>query len=372
MSIRFISTSAAVIVALSASSLFAAEENAKTHYSGAVFVQTNNTNANEILRFARKANGSLISVGSTRTGGRGSGGTIDPLGSQNSLLLTQDGGFLLAVNSASGTISSFEVEGSNLELVDVCASGGSAPNAIAQWGNLVYVLNVAGNSSVVGFRLEDGRLHQVPKSTAYLSTAISGGSSVNFTPDGKYLLAAERVTGNIDIFPVNADGTLGTPVIKKDPGLFDLTIAPSGAVISLEPGSGTGVITSSIVSGGLLSVLETQSNPDSGTCWDVVTPDGKWVYTANTSSDTISGFGLTGPGFLSLINPTEIVAKLTPGSKALDLAVSSDSKYLYSINANVGGVGIWNINSDGTLTAQTFVPLPASDAAAGFNGIAAY
>ena len=36
----------------------------------------------------------LVSLGSASTGGRGSGGNLDPLGSQNSLLLSQDGGFL--------------------------------------------------------------------------------------------------------------------------------------------------------------------------------------------------------------------------------------------------------------------------------------
>ncbi len=176
---------------------------------------TNNDTSNQILRFGREKTGALVFVGSSHTGGRGSGGTIDPLGSQNSLLLTQDEGFLLAVNSASGTISSFRVNGSSLELADVEPSGGSAPNALAQWGDLVYVLNVAGNSNVVGFRLEDGNLRRIPKALSYLSTALSGGSSVNFTPDGKFLLATERVTGKIDVFPVNTDGTLELRLSRK-------------------------------------------------------------------------------------------------------------------------------------------------------------
>ena len=76
---------------------------------------------------------------------------------------------------------------------------------------------------------------------------------------------------------------------------------------------------------------------------------------------------------LGTINATNVAAKLTPGSKALDLAVSADGKYLYSTNAGNGSVGIWTINqTSGALTAQTFVTLPASDASAGFNGIAAY
>ena len=367
--------SLATVATLFVSPLFSAtsEGPGRHQYAGAVFVMTNNNESNHILRFGRQANGALVPLGSTRTDGRGSGGTVDPLGSQNSLLLTADGGFLLAVNSASGTLSSFEVEGADLELRDVKSTGGSAPNAIAQWGNLVYVLNVAGNSNVVGFHLEDGQLIRIPGATSYLSTAISGGSSISFTPDGKFLIATERVTNKVDSFPVNADGTLGTRVSSTDPktGLFLLRISSNGIAVSLEPGSG--VVTASIVNpDGSLTAVSTASDTDGGTCWNVFTPDGKFVYAADTAGDTISGFSVSGAGLLVPINSTNVAAKLTPGSKALDLAVSYDGKYLYSTNAGNGSVGIWTIKADGTLTAQTFVMLPATDAAAGFQGIAAY
>ena len=244
MPIRCICTSTALLAALTVASVLGqASENRGSHntYAGAVFVMTNNVSNNQILRFGRMAGGALVSLGSTSTGGRGSGGTVDPMGSQNSLLLTKDAGFLLAVNEASGTVSSFEVDGTSLELVDVESSGGSAPNAIAQWGNLVYVLNEVGNASVVGFHLEDGHLKRIANGIGYLSTALSGGSSVSFTPDGKFLIVTERVTNKVDSFPVNADGTLMASVVKADPeaGLFLLAIAPSGVAISLEPGSGT-------------------------------------------------------------------------------------------------------------------------------------
>lgn len=378
MSIRCISTSAALLAALSMSSAFGApggSESRSAHPSnaGAVFVMTNSNSGNQILRFGRKANGSLVSLGSTHTGGRGSGGTVDPLGSQNSLLLTQDRGFLLAVNSASGTISSFEVEGSDLELRDVASSGGSAPNAIAQWGDLVYVLNVAGNSNVTGFHLIDGRLVRIPGAVGYLSTAVSGGSSVSFTPDGKFLIVTERVTNRVDSFPVNADGTLATPVVKADlsKGLFLLAISPGGIAVSLEPGSG--IVTASMIgTDGTLTALSTAADTDGGTCWNVFTPNGKYMYAADTAGDTISGFTLSGSGIIAPIGATNTAAHLTPGSKALDLAVSFDGNYLYSTNAGNGSVGIWTINADGTLTAQAPVALPSVDAAAGFQGIAAY
>src|SRR5215472_13445502 len=66
--------------------------------SGAVFVMTNAAERNEIIAYKRNADGSLSEGRAFRTGGRGSGGTTDPLGSQGSLTLSQDHSILLAVN----------------------------------------------------------------------------------------------------------------------------------------------------------------------------------------------------------------------------------------------------------------------------------
>ena len=78
---------------------------------GAVFVMTNSANGNQIESYARHADGSLQWIASFATGGNGSGGTIDPLHSQGSLILSQDHRHLFAVNAGSGTISSFRVDG---------------------------------------------------------------------------------------------------------------------------------------------------------------------------------------------------------------------------------------------------------------------
>ena len=57
--------------------------------SGAVFVMTNAAERNEVIAYKRNADGSLEEGRSFPTGGRGSGGTTDPLGSQGSLSLTR-------------------------------------------------------------------------------------------------------------------------------------------------------------------------------------------------------------------------------------------------------------------------------------------
>lgn len=178
--------------------------------TGAVFVMTNSASRNEIVTYKRNLDGSLEQGSRFSTGGRGSGGLTDPLGSQGSLTLTTDRSFLLAVDAGSGTVSVFRVDGAGLSLVDRIACGGSEPVAVAQRGNLVYLLNAGGSSNVVGFRLAfNGKLRPIEKSIAFLTTANSGAASLAFSPDGQFLLVTEKLTNSVDAFRVRPDGTLG-------------------------------------------------------------------------------------------------------------------------------------------------------------------
>jgi 6-phosphogluconolactonase len=131
----------------------------------------------------------------------------------------------------------FLVRGSHLTLVDKVLSGGAEPNAVAQHGNLVYVVNVGGSSNVVGFRLNAaGRLTQIPNSIRFLTTNNSEAASLAFSPDGQFLLVTERATNNIDVFRVQGDETLGPIVINQnsDPGTFAVTFSANGAALVAE------------------------------------------------------------------------------------------------------------------------------------------
>jgi 6-phosphogluconolactonase (cycloisomerase 2 family) len=345
--------------------------------AGAVFVMTNGADNNEVIAFDRSANGTLAERNHFDTGGRGSGGVTDPLESQGSLTLSQDHSLLFAVNSGSGTVSVFKVLGSTLLLVDKEATGGSAPVAVAQWNNLVFVLNQGGPGSVVGFRLGGGGpLQRIKNSTAFLSGNATGGASISISPDGQFVLVTERLANTIDAFRVQPNGTLGPIVVDANPapGTFSLAFAPNGKAIVSETGpagaSGASAVSSYGVGadGKLTPVSQSVPAFADANCWNVLTPDGTRVYTSNAASASISGFNIAKDGTLTGIGST-VVGNNPPGSTNLDIAVTADGKYLYTTNSGTGSVGIFRIESDGTLTSLG----QAGDLSkmSGFNGIAA-
>ena len=64
----------------------------------AVYILTNDNVKNEVLTYQREYNGQFLLRDRVATGGRGSGGTTDPLQSQGSLTLSGDHNLLFAVN----------------------------------------------------------------------------------------------------------------------------------------------------------------------------------------------------------------------------------------------------------------------------------
>jgi 6-phosphogluconolactonase len=344
----------------------------------AVFAMTNSVEGNQIIAYSRAADGSLIERNHFPTGGRGSGGTTDPLGSQGSLTLSQDHSLLFAVNAGTGDLSVFRVNGANLEVLQVVSSGGSAPVAVAQHGSLVYVINFAGNSNVVGFNLnEDGRLVMIPNSIRYLSASNTGPSSLAFSPDGRFLLLTEKVTNNIDVFSVNSDGTLSQPKITPDPipGIFDVVFSPDGAALIVQTGGASNANVSSVSSylvqddGTLFPVTGSVPTLGNATCWIALTPNGQFAFTSNTLSSSISGFAIGGSGTVTAL-PGTVVASLPTGSNNLDIAVSDDARFVYTMNTGAGTIGIFAVQPNGSLRVIGFAS--GLSAHSGFEGLAAF
>jgi len=341
-----------------------------------VFVMSNNADRNEVIAFQRESNGNYRRS-DFATFGRGTGGVNDPLESQGSLVLSTDHSLLLAANAGSGDITVFRVHRGLLAFSERIPSGGSQPVSIAQRGKSVYVLNSGGAGSVVGFSLDqNGHLHRIANSTAFLSANATGGASISISPDGEFVAVVERIANKIDTFRVNPDGTLGNAVVTPSPGpgAFSAQFAPDGKLIVSETGpgnipDGSAISSYTVLPNGFLSaVSQSVATDGAANCWNAISPDGSRVYASNAGSSNIAGFSIGQGGELTPLNGT-IVGSNPDGSTNLDVAISGDGKFLYSLNGKVGSIGVFAIQPSGTLSEVT--QIEGLSQAAGFNGIAA-
>jgi 6-phosphogluconolactonase len=342
-----------------------------------LFVLSNDNVKNEVLTYQLGYNGQFDLRVRAATGGRGSGGTTDPLQSQGALTLSGDHNLLFAVNSASGTVSSFHLIDGLPVLVDVQTSGGAFPVAVAEHNGTVYVLNAGGSGAVEVLKSDgSGRLHDVAGSTAFLTGSNSGASSISVSPNGQWLVVIEKASNSIDLFPIHPDGTLGAVANNKSmtPGVFATAFTPNGQLVISENQPSSGSDTSSISSytinsnGSLTAVSQSLPTYGNGNCWNVITPNGKWVYVDNAGTFTVAGFSISSNGTLSPIAST-IVSTLPQGVNNLDITTSADGKYLFNLLSGTGAIGVFTISSDGTLNQLGDIEgLPKT---AGFNGIAA-
>jgi 6-phosphogluconolactonase (cycloisomerase 2 family) len=92
-------------------------------------------------------------------------------------------------------------------------------------------------------------------------------------------------------------------------------------------------------------------------CWVVITGDGKYAYTTNTGSNSISSYRIATNGQLRLLAS----AAGETGSAPIDMALSWDSQYLYSLDSGSDAISGFRVHADGSLEKIDFVEgLPAS------------
>ena len=108
-------------------------------------------------------------------------------------------------------------------------------------------------------------------------------------------------------------------------------------------------------------------NTETAPCWLATTKNGRYLFTANTPDDSLSAYRVAPDGRLSLVDPGGRTGETPPGSNPLDIAISGDGRYLYTLNIGAGTIGTFRIDPHGGLTLTDLVGgLPA-----GVNGLAA-
>jgi 6-phosphogluconolactonase (cycloisomerase 2 family) len=377
------SSKSLLIALLSGAAALAGPSAAGAATRGAVYTETNQPDANQVVVLARGADGGLTVVQRINTGGVGELHNPpfpqDHLDANNEVELTADGKLLFAVNAGDNTVSSFKVgKTGKLTYADKQPTGGEHPVSIDSHKGLLYALNEldpAGHD-ISGLRYSaDGKLTPIPNSIKSLASPFAADNGfgfsapladqIIFTPDGKALIVPERTSnsfkGQLDVFPLGSDGTPGTVQVSQSNefipfGLaFDtrghLLVANGGTPLVMPPAAAfAGGGSSYSLSGTSLTPIGGPvSSHALGTCWVVVAKSGKFAYMSDQNSLEISRFRIAKSGKLTLVDNVPTTAP------PADIALSADSRYLYGLNVlNANGnhgatIDGWKIRRDGSL-----------------------
>ena len=345
--------------------------------TGAVYTMTNSASSpNEVLVFHRLTGGALSFGGAYETGGAGSG---DGLGNQGGVVLSDDGHWLLVVNAGSDELSLFGVTRRGLVLRDTAPTGGRRPISVAVHQNLAYVVHAGGAvgdvDSLTALTIDpSGSLTPLPSSSRPLSAASTGPAQVGFSPSGDFVVVTEKGTSLIDVFPLDQDGYAGLPTLNASSGQtpFAFSFGPRGLLVVSEVFGGAedaGAVSSYRLmrDGSLVSLDPSVPNTETAPCWLVVTPGGRFAYTTNTPDDSLSGYRVGFDGRLELLTPGGRTGEPGPGTRPLDMDLSDDGRFLYTLNIGANTISAFRIlPQGGLLHLGQFPGIPA-----GVNGLAA-
>jgi len=324
---------------------------------------TNAAAGNAVLVFNRSVEGQLTPAGVFPTGGLGTGGG---LGNQGALAMDERKGFLFVVNTGSNSISVFRIREGDLQLVDVVASHGSRPISLTVNRKTLYVLNNGGagggSDTIAGFKIRnDGHLAPIIAGLP-LSAPSVGPAQIGFDHEGEILLVTEKTTNRLDLFTVDDDGIAHGPRVVPSAGEtpFGFAFGKRGQVFVSEAFGGA-------ANAGAMSSYETEddaletiaaavNDKQTAPCWVVVTNDGRFAYTTNTGSGTVSGYRIAFDGSLQLLNVNGQTAITGNGSSPIDAALSNDSRFLFVLTPGSQNIQGFGVSPDGALIPVSNAP----------------
>jgi 6-phosphogluconolactonase len=338
---------ASAVASVLALSLIGASASATT-----VYTETNNAGGNAIQIFRTGPSGALNAVGMVSTGGLG---TSAGLGNQGALALSSDDRWLIAVNAGSNDISTFAVGANTLTLVDRVSSGGTMPVSVTLHDNLLYVLNAGGSGNIAGFRVTaNGHLSSIARSSRPLSSTTAGAAQVSFDNEGETLVVTEKGTNRISLYALEQGRAAGpTPFPSNGMTPFGFAFDRRNTLLVSEAfgGRANASALSSYDIGDeppTLNVIDgSVPTAQTAACWVIVARRGRYAYTTNTGSGSVTGFRVGRNGNLSRLS-VDGRTGITGGGPT-DGATTPDGQTLFVLSPSIGAIVSFQVQADGSL-----------------------
>lgn len=301
----------------------------------------------------------------------GVGGTIGGVGTTAIVYVT---------NSESNNVSGYTINPSTGGLATVPGSpfgNVSAPSAmvVSSDGFFAYAANSQANN-VTAFRVgTNGALLLTTSTPTTLNPALVGTAprALAISRDSRFLYVANSGSDSVTVFGIGTGGVLTrvpqatgnpNPVPAGGSSPIALAISPTGRFLYVANSASDTVTAFQVETSGLLTQVlaagpGTNPVPVSGTKPTALamSSNGQFLYLTNGASNTVTAFRVETSGLLTLIPPTGSNPVSTSGDTPNGIAVASNGANLYIANGG-GNVSTFAIGGNGLLT-----PVPASGSA---------
>jgi 6-phosphogluconolactonase (cycloisomerase 2 family) len=149
-------------------------------------------------------------------------------------------------------------------------------------------------------------------------------------------------------------GYAGAPNVQPSAGMtpFGFAFDKRGRLIVSEAFGGAtdaSAMSSYALSGDgtITPISASVKTTETAACWVVVTKNGRYTYTTNTGSNSITGYRIGSEGSLSLLDAD---GKTAPtGATPIDMALAKGSRILYALAGGVPQIDGFAVNADGSL-----------------------
>jgi DNA-binding beta-propeller fold protein YncE len=308
--------------------------------------------------------GAAVMSGSTGAFASVFGAPFSDPSQPSAVAATPDGKVLFVANFQTNTVSGFDigVDGSLTPLVpataacSASASTGTQPVKIAVHpnGTLIYTAN-QGSNDITAIRFDTALTCLVP---ANGSPFAAGGvvRSVAIDRTGNLLFAV--TDSGLNVFTID-DSTTGVLTSVSTGNfasgtLLNVTTSPvADLVYASDGGNGNQIFGATVnTTTGALTPVPGSPFPAGGQpAAMAIDPLGKFLYSANSTTNQIAGFNIGPSGALTQMAGSPFADANGP----VDIAVDASAKFVVTANGGSGTIASFSIDATGALTpASTF------------------
>jgi hypothetical protein len=313
---------------------------------GAVYFLFNPNGLNSVEAFSRNSTTGFVTyLGSFPSGGNGSAAIQ---GSQSHAVVA-NGSFLYAVNSGSGSFSTFRLDADGRPtLLATASSNGTRPVSIAIHGNLLFVLNqgivaapdvVPVDASIRGFLINSSGIPSpIVPDVAFSFASADAPSDVFFTGNGLRLAVLKSGAKAVETFDVAPSGALSnnqTVSVGNQPvgGAANSNLPWTGfAAVIGEEDTGLGASVVSFSASANLTIYPVSADDDMDPCWAVTSVSGERLWSSNFMPKSLTLY-LVGANSTLTKSSTYTPPLNDTGPGSLDVDVSADARFLYRLRA---------------------------------------